>query len=135
MIRTYSELMQFETLKDRWNYLALKGIVGDITFGFDRWMNQQFYRSAEWRHIRDHVISRDEGCDLGVPGYEIHNRLHIHHMNPLTAEDLKAGNPDIVDPEYLITTTQLTHNAIHYGDVNLLPSPPVVRRPGDTKLW
>lgn len=134
-IRTHTELMQLGTLEERWRYLALQGQVGDTTFGFDRWMNQQFYTSAEWRHIRDHVILRDEGCDLGIPGYEIHSRLHIHHMNPLTVEDLKSGNEDIVNPEFLITTTQRTHNAIHYGDEKLLPKPPVVRRPGDTKLW
>lgn len=134
-IKTYTELMEFKTLEQRFRYLALRGVVGEATFGFDRWMNQQFYRSKEWRHIRYHVVARDHGNDLGVEGYAIHTALHIHHMNPMTMDDLKDGNPDIVDPEFLITVTQRTHNAIHYGDEAMLPKPPVIRRPGDTKLW
>jgi len=133
--RTYSELRRLETLEDRFRYLELRGVVGAATFGFDRWMNQQFYRSTEWRHIRNHVIARDNGCDLGVPGWEIHSRLYIHHMNPITVEDLQEGNGSIVDPEYLVTVTLRTHNAIHYGDEELLPKVYVERRPGDTKLW
>ena len=135
MIRTYSELQRIQSFRERFNYLALRGTVGDSTFGFDRWMNQQFYRSAEWRHIRNHIIARDLGCDLGAEGYEIHNRLYIHHMNPMTVEDLRDGNDSVIDPEFLITTTHLTHNAIHYGDERLLPKPLIQRRPGDTKLW
>lgn len=134
-IRTYSELKRLETLQDRFRYLALKGIVGASTFGFDRYMNQMFYRSREWRRIRQQVIARDNGCDLGVEGYEIHDRIYIHHMNPMTVEDIDVGNDDILDPEYLISTTHRTHNAIHYGDEGLLPKPYVPRTRGDTKLW
>ena len=135
MIRTYSELRRLETFEDRFKYLALRGDVGRSTFGFDRYINQQFYTSSQWRNLRDHVIVRDNGCDLGVEGYEIHSRLYIHHMNPLTAKDVSSGDPRILDPEFLITTTHLTHNAIHYGDERLLPRPLAARRPGDTKLW
>ena len=135
MIRTYSELRRLETLQNRFRYLELRGVIGAATFGFDRWMNQQFYRSAEWRQIRNHVIARDNGCDLGVAGWEIHNRLYIHHMNPMTVQDLEEGNADILDPEFLITVTQRTHNAIHYSDEELLPKVYVERRPGDTTLW
>lgn len=134
-IKTYSEMITFKTLEQRFRYLSLGGQVGDITFGFDRWMNQQFYRSAEWRHIRDQIVARDYGCDLGIEGHDIHERLQIHHMNPMTVEDLKDGNPDIIDPEFLITVRHRTHNAIHFGDESLLPKPPVIRKPGDTRLW
>jgi len=134
-IRTYSELRRLETFKERYNYLKLRGVVGDPTFGFDRYMNQQFYASSQWRDIRNQIIVRDEGCDLGIRGYEIHNRLVIHHMNPMTVTDIVHGDPSILDPEFLITTTHITHNAIHYGDESLLPRVPVQRRPGDTKLW
>jgi hypothetical protein len=135
MIRRYSELRRLNTLKERFDYLKLNGRVGEATFGWDRWINQQFYTSREWRQRRFDVITRDLGCDLGVEGYEIHKGLYIHHMNPLSAEDIKAGNVDILDPEYLITVTHRTHNAIHYGDEKLLPRPLVERRTGDTKLW
>lgn len=135
-IRTYSELSQIEGFKERYRYLALKASVGVPTFGFDRWMNQAFYTSVQWRHIRSHVIARDEGCDMGVEGYEIGARLYIHHMNPLTAQQLVQGSEDVIDPEFLITVTHLTHNAIHYGDEKLLTRAEIVeRRPGDTKLW
>lgn len=132
--RTFTELSQFETFEDRFRYLALRGAVGASTFGYDRWVNQEFYRSRQWRQIRDHVIIRDNGCDLGMDGYEIHDRLYIHHMNPLTVDDIVAGD-DALDPEFLITTTHRTHNAIHYGDESLLPKQHVSRRPGDTQLW
>lgn len=135
MIRSYTELLQYHTLEERYRYLALHGQVGDSTFGFDRWMNQQFYASSEWRSLRHYVIVRDNGCDLGVRGYEIHDRIYIHHMNPMTAENISHGDPDILNPEFLITTSQRTHNAIHYGDEKLLPRPLVERRPGDTNLW
>lgn len=134
-IRSYPELRRIETFEDRFKYLALKGIVGDSTFGFDRYINQQFYTSREWRQIRHHVIARDNGCDLGIEGYEIHSKLIIHHMNPMTADDIVQGDEDILNPDFLITTTLQTHNAIHYGDERLLPRPFVERRPGDTKLW
>lgn len=134
-IRTYSELSQIPTFEERYEYLALRGVVGEPTFGYDRWLNQAFYRSAEWRHIRNYVISRDLGCDLGVEGYEIHDKVIIHHMNPMQQADLLHGNDDIVNLEYLISTTHKTHNAIHYGDASLLPKQYTPRRPGDTKLW
>jgi len=134
-IRSYSELRRLETLEDRFKYLKLHGLVGDATFGFDRYMNQQFYRSSEWRHIRHAVIVRDNGCDLGVEGYEIHDRIYIHHMNPMSKDDIKHGDPSILDPDFLITVTHQTHNAIHYGNERLLPRPLVERRRGDTNLW
>lgn len=135
MIRRYSELRRLETLRERFKYLALYGAVGATTFGFDRYMNQRFYTSSEWRRVRNEIIVRDLGCDLGVPGHEVHSRLYIHHMNPMTVDDIKHGNADIIDPEFLVATTHLTHNAIHYGDERLLPKPFVERRRGDTKLW
>lgn len=135
LIRTYTELSQFDTFEERYEYLKLGGEVGGVTFGFDRGINQEFYRSREWRQARNEVIVRDEGCDLGIPGYEIHHELLVHHMNPLTPEDLRAGGEIIVDPEFLIVTTHNTHNAIHYGDASLLPSLGTKRHPGDTQLW
>lgn len=133
--RTYTELRQRSTFEERFAYLSMPGEVGAATFGFDRWMNQRFYRSHEWKRARDFVIVRDDGCDLGIPGYAIHRGLLVHHMNPVTPEALLAGEAWVLDPEYLITTTRRTHNAIHYGDESLLPRAPVERRPGDTKLW
>ena len=134
-IRRYSELKQFETFDDRYAYLQLGGHVGHETFGFDRHLNQQFYASWEWKRVRGFVIVRDNGCDLGVPGYEIHSDILIHHLNPMVSDDIIHGEEWILDPEYLVTTTQRTHNAIHYGDASLLPKPIVARTPGDTKLW
>jgi hypothetical protein len=128
-------LRRLLTFEERYEYLALRGEVGKATFGFDRWLNQNFYRSYEWHQARDYVVYRDNGCDLGIPGHEIHNRLMVHHMNPITPEDLAHGEAWILDPEYLITTTHRTHNAIHYGDDSLLPKPVIERRPGDTRLW
>lgn len=133
--RSYSELRRFSTFEERFAYLSLRGEVGRATFGFDRWINQQFYRSREWQQVRDLVIVRDEGCDLGVRGYDIHSRLMVHHMNPIAPDDLVRGEEWVLDPEYLITTTHRTHNAIHYGDESLIRRAPVERRPGDTKLW
>lgn len=133
--RTYTELAELDTFMERFRYLALRGHVGQSTFGFDRYLNQQFYRSREWRHLRNYVIDRDDGCDLGVEGHEIHSKLMIHHMNPISVEQIVNGDPEVFDPEYLITTTHRTHNAIHYGDESQLPRPLVERRPGDTKLW
>jgi hypothetical protein len=134
-IRTYSELRRLTTFEERFAYLSMPGEVGVATFGFDRWINQRFYRSWEWKQARQLVILRDEACDLGIPGYDIHRDLLVHHMNPVTPEHLSAGEEWVLDPEYLITTTHRTHNAIHYGDQSLLPRAPVQRRPGDTKLW
>lgn len=135
MIRTTTELLTIPTFEGRFRYLSLQGQVGASTFGFDRWLNQQFYTSSAWRHTRRDVIARDLGCDLGVEGYEIHSRIVIHHMNPLTVDDIVNGDDLALNPEFLITTTHNTHNAIHYGDERLLPKPVVSRRPGDTKLW
>lgn len=133
--RTYSELRRFRTFEDRFAYLSLPGIVGNSTFGFDRWLNQRFYASTLWQRVRDEVIVRDHGCDLGIAGYDIHTGLLVHHMNPISADDITHGEEWILNPEYLITTTKRTHNAIHYGNEMLLPRGPVVRQPGDTSLW
>lgn len=135
MDRCYSELRRIENFEDRYQYLALHGMVGDSTFGFDRYINQQFYRSTQWRQIRHHVIARDNGCDLGIEGYEIFSNLVIHHMNPMNRDDIVHGDEDILDPEFLITTSHRTHNAIHFGDERLLPRPLAPRQPGDTRLW
>lgn len=133
--RSYSELRRLTTYQERFDYLELKGAVGETTFGFMRWLNQQFYSSREWRDVRATVILRDNGCDLGAEGYDIFSDLLIHHMNPVTREDLVHGDSSILDPEFLITTTKRTHNAIHYGGKNLLPKPTLQRKPGDTRLW
>lgn len=133
--RCYRELRRFKTFDERFEYLQLHGQVGKSTFGFDRWMNQQFYTSPQWHRVRDQVIVRDMGCDLGVRGFDIHTGLLVHHMSPVTPESLVRGEEWILDPEYLITTSHRTHNAIHYGDRDLLPRPVVARQPGDTKLW
>jgi hypothetical protein len=134
-IRTYSELIQLRTFEERFEYLSLRGTVGQSTFGFDRWINQQFYTSQQWRLLRRDIIVRDESCDLGVRGYDIHTRLIVHHMNPLGQDDIVHGTDHALNPEYLICTTHDTHNAIHYGDRSLLAKPYEPRRPGDTKLW
>lgn len=134
-IRTYSELLQYNNFEDRFEYLRLGGVVGRATFGFDRYINQRFYTSRQWRSIRDVVITRDSGFDLGVEGFEIFDRVIIHHMNPMTVDDIESGSEYILDPEFLISTSHRTHNAIHYGDASLLPRPLVERKPGDTRLW
>ena len=133
--RTYSELSRLSTFEDRYQYLKLGGSVGESTFGFDRWVNQEFYRSREWKNVRDQVIVRDNGCDLGVLGYEIYSNLMVHHMNPISVDDIVHGFEWILDPNFLITTSHRTHNAIHYGDESLLPRGPVERKFGDTHLW
>ncbi|HMT68903.1 MAG TPA: hypothetical protein PKD16_02010 [Saprospiraceae bacterium] len=135
MIRRYSELASLGTFEERFEYLRLRGQVGDPTFGYDRWMNQDFYASTQWRQIRHHVIARDQGCDLGVEGFEVFDRIYIHHMNPMSVQDLQDGNEDVLDPEFLISCTHRTHNAIHYGNGRHLPRQLVTRRAGDTKLW
>ncbi len=134
-IRTFSELSEYKTFEERFEYLMLKGVVGESTFGFDRWINQRFYTSKQWKDIRSEVIFRDHGCDLGVFGYEIMTDLLVHHMNPVALDDLKQGAEWTLDPEFLITTTLRTHNAIHYADISQLPRPYEPRRPGDTTLW
>jgi len=133
--RCYSELSQLDSFEDRFDYLSLGGQVGCETFGSNRWINQRFYTSREWRNLREMVIVRDNSCDLGVDGYPIHVRLIVHHMNPLVEEDIIHGTQYALDPEFLICTTHDTHNAIHYGDASLLATPYVPRSPGDTKLW
>lgn len=133
--RSYLELRRLDTFEERYHYLRLGGILGSKTFGFDRWINQRFYKSHEWKRVRNHVIVRDNGCDLGIEGYEIYSGLLVHHMNPISLEDLKHGEEWIIDPNFLITTSLKTHNAIHYGDENLLPRGPVKREAGDTTLW
>jgi hypothetical protein len=133
--RTYAELIRHPTLEDRFRYLSLKGRVGHVTFGSERYMNQRFYQSVQWRNVRDYVIMRDNGCDLGVEGWEIHRGLYIHHMNPMTPESIREGDPSILDPDNLITCSMRTHQAIHYGDERQLARPFVERSSGDTTLW
>ena len=135
MIRTYFELIKLKTFKDRFEYLKLDGIVGEETFGFDRYMNQIFYKSREWTSVRRAVIIRDNGCDLGVEGYEIHGKILIHHMNPINLSDIVHKTDELLNPDYLITTVLSTHNAIHYGDASLLPVLPIERRANDTCPW
>lgn len=134
-IKCYSELIRIPTFKERYEYLRLNGAVGKETFGFDRYMNQAFYRSPEWKRVRDYVIARDNGCDLGFDGREIYGKVIIHHMNPILPEDIRDRNDMILDPEYLITTVHGTHLAIHYGDDNMLVQEPVTRYAGDTCPW
>lgn len=134
-IKCYSELRQLSTFEERYNYLRLRGKVGQDTFGFDRVFNQMFYSSKEWKSVRNQVIIRDLGCDLGVEGYEIHGRIIIHHMNPITLDDIRFNTDFLMNPEYLITTVHSTHNAIHYGDESLLPRGPIERRKNDTCPW
>lgn len=133
--RSYPELLTLNTFEERFEYLSIKARIGEDTFGFERWMNQSFYRSKEWREIRQEVIIRDSACDLGVEGFDIHERAIVHHIIPMTVEDLEGGNPLVLNPDNLITTTHNTHNAIHWGDKSLLRLPPVERKPGDTTLW
>lgn len=136
IIRTYSELIKLETFEERFHYLELSGTVGAETFGFDRYLNQNFYTSDEWKRLRNKIIIRDNGCDLGVPGYGIHTVILIHHMNPISVKDVLAHNDLLINPEYLITTRLSTHNGIHYGDDSVLQSYSVIeRRPGDTCPW
>lgn len=136
MIRTYSEMLKYNTIEDRFRYLRLFGDVGKDTFGHSRYLNQDFYRSREWKRIRDEVIIRDNGCDLGVKGFDIYDRIYIHHMNPVSIEDLVEYDMDkLLNPETLVCVSFNTHQAIHYGDESLLPQGIIERRPGDTKLW
>ena len=135
MIRTYSELSKLKTYEERFQYLRLDGKVGRETFGFDRYLNQAFYRLQKWKDVRNKVIVRDNGCDLGIEGYEIYGRVIIHHMNPVTIEDILRESEFLFDPEFLISTTHSTHNAIHYGDESLLITAPVERKTNDTCPW
>ena len=135
IIRNYQELSSYKTFKERYNYLKLSGKVGEETFGFDRWLNQVFYRSEEWKRLRDDVILRDMGCDLGLEEYPIAGRVIIHHMNPVYLEDIVNRSEFLLNPDYLVCVSHGTHNAIHYGDEKLLPKGLIERKPGDTKLW
>lgn len=134
-IKTYSELITLPTFEERYRYLRLGGRVGEETFGFDRYLNQIFYRSEEWRAIRDEVIIRDAGCDLGMPDREIFGKILVHHMNPIRQEDILRRSKFLLDPEYLICTIKNTHDAIHYGDESLLITMPVERTKNDTCPW
>ena len=135
-IKTYSEIITFPTFEERYRYLKLDGVVGEDTFGFDRYLNQEFYqRDQEWKRIRDFVIIRDQGCDLGVEGREIRGKILVHHMNPITKDDILKRSKFLLNPEYLICTLKSTHDAIHYGDENLLMKGPVERKPNDTCPW
>lgn len=134
-IKTYSELITLSTFEDRFEYLNLKGRIGEETFGFDRYFNQLFYKSQKWKSIRDYVILRDNGCDLGLEGYEIYGKIIIHHMNPITIKDIERESDFLLNPEFLICTTHNTHNAIHYGDRSILMTGPIVRTPNDTCPW
>lgn len=136
-IRTYSELSQLPTFIERYRYLRLDGKVGEETFGFDRWLNQKFYKDSAWLEARDFVIVRDLGCDLGVEGREIPEgvRILVHHMNPITKEDIVRRSEFLLNPEYLICTIKNTHDAIHYGDENLLYVEPIERKRNDTCPW
>ncbi len=135
MTRCYSELKTIEGFDNRFNYLKLGNVVGDVTFGNNRYLNQKFYSSDEWKKARCEVILRDGGCDLGVEGYDIFDKIIVHHMNPISIEDIINRESWIIDPEYLICVSHLTHEAIHYSDESLLPSQLVERRPGDTCPW
>lgn len=135
MIRTYTELMKLETFDERFRYLKLNGKVAEETFGFDRYLNQQFYKSQEWLDLRDHIIIRDNGCDLGIEDREIYKRIIIHHMNPITKYDIINRTDMLLNPEYLISTIKRTHDAIHYGDESILYSGLIERTKNDTCPW
>lgn len=135
MIRTYSELIRIPTYEDRFEYLKLHGEVGDSTFGFDRYLNQAFYRSKEWRQLRNKIILRDSACDMALQGYDIADKIIIHHLNPITEEEIIHRDEDILNPEFLVCVSPLTHNAIHYGNFELINSSYSERRYGDTRLW
>lgn len=134
-LKSYRNLILLPTILDRFEYLRIKANVGDPTFGFDRFINQDFYQSREWRQVRMKVIARDEGCDLGVPEYPIGGKVIIHHINPITAEDIENASDLLFDMDNLICVSESTHNAIHFGDETLLPAEPIIRMPGDTCPW
>ena len=135
-LRNYTELSKLKTFEDRFRYLLLDGSVSQDTFGFDRWMNQIFYRSSQWKRIRDKVIIRDNSCDLGIDGHDIYGKVLVHHMNPVTKEEIMSGSMSLLDPEYLISVSMDTHNAIHYGDLSYLKRFSVAERmPNDTCPW
>lgn len=135
MIRTYSELSSLQSFEDRYEYLRLRGTIGVDTFGFDRVFNQMFYASKEWKRVREQIIIRDNACDLGVDGYDIPDRILIHHMNPIELSDIQNCSDFLLNPEYLITVSHATHNAIHYGTSKSVQSVPVERTRNDTCPW
>ena len=135
ILKTYSELSKLKTFEDRFRYLRLDGIVGEETFGFDRYLNQILYQSKEWKQCRRGIIIRDNGCDLGCEGFEVHGRILIHHINPITVDDIVNRNPKVFDPENLILTSHNTHQAIHYGNEDLLVTAPIERSKNDTSPW
>jgi len=135
MNKSYRELYKLKTFKSRYKYLRLRGTVGLDTFGYDRYLNQILYQSSVWKSVRDDVIIRDDGCDLGIPGYDVIDKIVVHHINPITKTQIEFVDDIMFDPEFLICTSHRTHMAIHYGDERLLPKPMIVRRPGDTVPW
>ncbi len=135
LIRCYRELKRLNTFQERYDYLKIGGLVGDSTFGFERYLNQMLYSSPQWRKVRDQVIIRDNGNDLGVEGFQIYDHIIVHHMNPITVEQIEEAASEIFDPEYLVCCSTQTHNAIHFGDKSLLPQLPVERSPNDTCPW
>lgn len=134
-IRTYSELITIPTFEERFEYLQLKGSVGKDTFGYDRYLNQVLYRSPEWKRLRNQIIIRDGGCDLACDGYDIYDKVLIHHLNPITVEDVLTRSRKVFDPDNLVCVSHNTHNAIHYGDVDLLVTGPIIRTKNDTCPW
>lgn len=134
-IRTYSELITIPTFEERFEYLQLKGSVGKDTFGYDRYLNQVLYRSPEWKRLRNQIIIRDNGCDLACDGYDVYGKVLIHHLNPITVEDVLARSRKVFDPDNLVCVSHSTHNAIHYGDVDLLVTGPIIRTKNDTCPW
>ena len=134
-IRTYSELITIPTFEERFEYLQLKGSVGKDTFGYDRYLNQVLYRSPEWKRLRNKIIIRDDGCDLACDGYDVYGKVLIHHLNPITVEDVLARSRKVFDPDNLVCVSHNTHNAIHYGDVDLLVTGPIIRTKNDTCPW
>ena len=134
-IRTYSELITIQTFEERFEYLQLKGSIGKDTFGYDRYLNQVLYRSPEWKRLRNQIIIRDGGCDLACDGYDVYGKILIHHLNPITVEDVLARSRKVFDPDNLVCVSHNTHNAIHYGDVDLLVTGPIIRTKNDTCPW
>ena len=134
-IKTYAELITIPTFEERFEYLQLKGSVGKDTFGYDRYLNQVLYRSPEWKRLRNQIIIRDDGCDLACDGYEIYGKVLIHHLNPITVEDVLARSRKVFDPDNLVCVSHSTHNAIHYGDMDLLVTGPIIRTKNDTCPW
>lgn len=135
IIRSYKELRRLTTFKERFDYLKLNGVIGEMTFGFDRYLNQMIYTSQRWKKLRDEVIIRDKACDLGIEGQDVHGKIFIHHMNVVTIEDIELERDYVYDPEFLICTSFFTHNAIHFGNESLLPRLPVERKKNDTCPW